>query len=61
VLLVAPSFLTPGLETVEELGIQGRETFQEAGGQTFALANAPTQTAPPREALIQALLNLAQH
>ena len=60
ILLVAPSFLTPGLETVEELGIQGRETFQDAGGQTFALANAPTQTTPSRDALIQALLHLAQ-
>jgi len=30
--VITPGFLTDGLETVEEIGIRGRETFVEAGG-----------------------------
>ena len=60
VLLVAPSFLTPGLETVEELGIQGKQTFHEAGGKTFALTDAPVQSPSGLQALIPSLLNLTQ-
>ncbi|MFT4710869.1 MAG: ferrochelatase [Planctomycetota bacterium] len=58
VLLVAPSFLTPGLETVEELGIQGKETFEDAGGLTFALCEAPVESTASQQALVQALLDL---
>lgn len=33
--VVTPGFLTDGLETLEEIGIRGRETFEEAGGERF--------------------------
>lgn len=39
----APGFLTDGLETLEELGVRGRESFLHAGGASFALAAAPAQ------------------
>ena len=32
-----PSFVADNLETLEEIGIQGRETFQEAGGESLTL------------------------
>ncbi len=35
VAVVTPGFLTDGLETVEEIGIRGRETFLAAGGTDF--------------------------
>ena len=35
VAVVTPGFLTDGLETIEEIGIRGKETFMEAGGQRF--------------------------
>lgn len=38
--VVAPGFLTDGLETLEELGVQGRESFLEAGGTEFTLVPA---------------------
>ncbi|MGE0190511.1 MAG: ferrochelatase [Planctomycetota bacterium] len=41
VVVAAPGFLTPGLETLEELGVRGREAFQAAGGEDFALVEAP--------------------
>jgi ferrochelatase len=37
VALVAPGFSADCLETLEELGIRGRETFTRAGGKQFAL------------------------
>jgi len=40
VVVVAPGFLTDGLETLEELGIRGRELFLRGGGESFALAGA---------------------
>ncbi len=40
-LVVAPGFLTPGLETLEELGIRGREAFLAAGGEAYAVAASP--------------------
>ena len=33
--VVTPGFLTDGLETIEEIGIQGAEGFQEAGGERY--------------------------
>lgn len=33
--VVTPGFLTEGLETLEEIGQQGREAFLEAGGRSF--------------------------
>ena len=35
--VAAPGFAADCLETLEELGIRGRETFMEAGGEQFAL------------------------
>lgn len=35
VAVVTPGFLTDGLETIEEIGIRGRESFLEAGGEHF--------------------------
>ena len=35
VAVVTPGFLTDGLETIEEIGIRGKETFMESGGQRF--------------------------
>ena len=32
VAVITPGFVTDGLETLEEIGIRGRETFREAGG-----------------------------
>lgn len=35
VAVTTPGFLNEGLETLEEIGIRGRETFLEAGGSDF--------------------------
>ena len=35
VAVVAPAFVVDGLETLEELEIELRETFMEAGGKVF--------------------------
>ncbi|MEM7310530.1 MAG: ferrochelatase [Planctomycetota bacterium] len=41
VLIATPGFLTPGLETIEELGMRGREDFLAAGGRELRLADPP--------------------
>jgi len=33
--VITPGFLTEGLETIEEIGIRGRDSFLEAGGTHF--------------------------
>jgi ferrochelatase len=40
VAVIAPGFLTDGLETLEELGQQGRESFLAAGGEAYVLVPA---------------------
>ena len=35
--VACPAFVADNLETLEEIGIQGRETFLSAGGETFTL------------------------
>lgn len=35
VAVITPGFLTDGLETIEEIGAQGRESFLHAGGEVF--------------------------
>jgi ferrochelatase len=35
VLVVTPAFVSDCLETIEEIGMEGRETFLEAGGEQF--------------------------
>lgn len=37
-LVICPSFVSDCLETLEEIGLRGRETFQHAGGQKLVLA-----------------------
>jgi ferrochelatase len=42
VVVATPGFLTPGLETLEELGLRGRRDFLAAGGTELRLADPPT-------------------
>jgi ferrochelatase len=35
-LVICPAFVSDCLETLEEIGLRGRETFLSAGGETFA-------------------------
>jgi protoheme ferro-lyase len=35
--VMCPAFVSDCLETIEEIGMRGRETFLEAGGQDFKL------------------------
>lgn len=44
--VATPGFLTEGLETLEEIGIRGRKTFLEAGGERFL--RIPAVEAHPR-------------
>lgn len=37
VAVVCPAFVVDNLETLEEMGMQGHETFMQAGGETFTL------------------------
>lgn len=37
ILVMSPAFVSDCLETIEELGIRGRETFLQAGGEDFTL------------------------
>jgi ferrochelatase len=53
--VVTPGFFTEGLETIEEIGIRGREAFEEAGGKEFL--RVPAAGAHP--ALLRALLEAA--
>jgi len=38
--VITPGFLTDGLETLEEIGIRGTETFRQAGGKELVLVPA---------------------
>ncbi|PAX07175.1 ferrochelatase [Sphingomonas lenta] len=46
VAIVAPGFSADCIETLEELAIRGRETFEEAGGERFAYLPCLNDTAP---------------
>ena len=46
VAVATPGFVTEGLETLEEIGIRGRATFLEAGGERFL--RIPAVEAHPR-------------
>jgi ferrochelatase len=46
VAVATPGFVTEGLETLEEIGIRGRSTFLEAGGERFI--RVPVVEAHPR-------------
>ena len=55
VAVAAPGFSVDCLETLEELGIRGRETFQRAGGTDFALLdclNDSPESIPMLERLV---------
>lgn len=56
VAVIAPGFVTDGLETLEELGIRGRDAFLAAGGQRFVLVDGVNDH--PR--FVAALAALAQ-
>lgn len=43
--VVCPSFVADCLETLEEIGIRGRDTFLAAGGEAFAVAPCPNDDA----------------
>jgi ferrochelatase len=53
--VMTPGFLTEGLETIEEIGIQGRETFLAAGGTHFLRVPAVGD----HPAILQSLARLA--
>jgi ferrochelatase len=53
--VVTPGFFTEGLETIEEIGIRGREGFEAAGGREFLLVPA----AGDHPALLRALIEAA--
>ncbi len=36
-LVICPAFVSDCLETIEEIGMRGRETFLKAGGENLAL------------------------
>ena len=36
-LIISPAFVSDCLETIEELGIRGKETFEQAGGEKYTL------------------------
>jgi ferrochelatase len=55
VAVITPGFVTDGLETIEEIGDRGRETFMEAGGERFVRVPA-VDTHP---AFIRSLAQLA--
>lgn len=59
VLLVAPSFVADCLETLEELRIQGREIFQQAGGETFSVVDCVNSSPVFTKALARELRQIS--
>ena len=55
VAVIAPGFVTEGLETLEELGIRGREAFVAAGGESLLYVG----TVEHDPAFLQAVVALA--
>lgn len=37
--VICPAFVSDCLETLEEIGIRGKEIFQESGGEVFTLVH----------------------
>ena len=56
VAVITPGFVTDGLETIEEIGIRGRETFTEAGGESLLRVAAVAD----HEAFASTLLRLTE-
>jgi ferrochelatase len=55
-LVMSPAFVADCLETIEELGIRGKESFLGAGGRSFQLIPCPNE----HPALINALEEMAR-
>ncbi|MFL6850401.1 MAG: ferrochelatase [Sphingomicrobium sp.] len=53
--IAAPGFSADCIETLEELGIRGRETFQRAGGKQFALLDCLNDS-PESVAMLEGLI-----
>jgi ferrochelatase len=53
--IAAPGFSADCIETMEELGIRGRETFQRAGGERFALLDCLNDS-PEGMAMLEQLI-----
>jgi protoporphyrin/coproporphyrin ferrochelatase len=53
--VAAPGFAADCLETLEELGIRGRETFLRAGGEKFALLDCLNDS-PESNAMLEGLI-----
>ena len=54
--IAAPGFSADCIETLEELGILGRETFEHAGGERFALLDCLNDS-PESIAMLQRLIS----
>ncbi|MEZ6005509.1 MAG: ferrochelatase [Planctomycetota bacterium] len=52
-LVTMPGFLTDGLETLEEIAVEGRSTFLGAGGSTYATVPAIADEPTLRRALLR--------
>lgn len=44
VVVISPTFICDCLETIEEIGIMGREIFMQNGGESFTLIPAPNDS-----------------
>ena len=55
-LVICPAFVSDCLETLEEIGMRGRETFLQAGGREFA--QIPCLNEHPR--WLDALANMGE-
>ena len=53
--VAAPGFSADCIETLEELGIRGRETFRHAGGKQFALLDCLNDS-PEGMTMLQSLV-----
>ena len=54
--IAAPGFSADCIETLEELGIRGRETFEHAGGERFALLDCLNDS-PESIAMLERLIS----
>ena len=57
--VVCPSFVCDCLETLEEIGMRGRETFLESGGKSFQLISSLNADATWAEAIAKSIAEAA--
>ena len=55
VAVITPGFVTEGLETIEEIGMRGAESFMENGGERFIRIGAVEE----HPAYVRSLMALA--